>query len=158
MTDFRSLLAEQQAMDNCLDRYGRRIASGTHAIFSLRTHSGVRVANFEVGMHGPDGPLVTEIKRRSNLPVPAEIYDPVLRWVAELPQTLRQSAIEKSQKKIDADEVFAELIAPYVATHQEIVAQYGAITLHSLEQDLSKLAPRLGINSWPVRFERTSCG
>lgn len=157
LTDYRALLAEQEVMDNCLDRYGRRIGSGTHAIFSLRTHAGDRLANFEVGLHGPAGPSVTELKGRSNVPVQAEIYEPVLRWVAASRPLLRRMGIERSESKIEADDIFARLIAPYVATHPHVVARYGPITLDCLERDMAKLAPRLGINSWPVRFERNAC-
>jgi hypothetical protein len=153
LTDYRTLLAEQKVMDNCLDRYGRRIALGTHAIFSLRTHSGVRIANFEVGLHAPDGPLVTEIKGRSNAPVPAEIYDPVLRWVAAASPTLRRSGIERNERENLAEDNFARLIAPYIQDHQHVATRYGPITLDSLERDMDALARQLHINNWPVRFE-----
>lgn len=157
LTDFRALLAEQQVMDNCLDRYGRRIASGTHAIFSLRTPAGVRVANFEVAIQAPDGPLVTEIRGRSNAEVPPDISEAVLRWVATSPHILRGRPVDQRAGQMDPDDVFAELIAPYVETHKDTLASCGPLTLYRLESDLSALAKRLGMESWPVRFERTHC-
>ena len=154
LTDCLSLLAEQQAMDNCLDRYARRIASGSFAIFSLRTHTGERVANFEVAIHVPDGPLVTEIKGPSNADVPAEIYDPVIRWVASASEILHRP-VEPMKRMIDAEEAFADLIAPYVMSHQKALAHCEPITLRSLEEDLVVLSKRLGMDGWPVRYERT---
>lgn len=157
LTDFRALLAEQQVMDNCLDRYGRRIGSGTHAVFSLRTHAGVRVANFEVAIQAPDGPLVTEIRGRSNGEVSSDINDAVLRWVAASSHILRRPPVEQREGQIDPEDIFAKLIAPYVEAHQEALAAYGPVTLHGLERHVSVLAERLGVESWPVRFERTTC-
>lgn len=154
LTDFRTLLAEQQAMDNCLDRYGRRIASGSHAIFSLRTQAGERVANFEVAIHAPNGPTVCEIRGRSNGEVSDTIRRAVEQWVSASPEIQRRPA-EWRERASGADELFAELISPYVETHADILAGCAPITLRSLEEDLDELAARLGIKSWPVRFERT---
>lgn len=158
LTDYESLLDEQQAMDNCLDRYGRRIASGTHAIFSLRTQTGERIANFEVGVLAPDGPRVTEIRGRSNAELSSDICNPVYEWVAASAEYLHAWSLKQSASLSRADEIFAELIAPYVETHQELLTNYGPITLHDLETELGELAKRIGISSWPVRFERTGAG
>jgi hypothetical protein len=156
LRDFRALLAEQQLMDNCLDRYGRRIAWGAHALFSLRTQTGVRIANFEVAIHAPSGPLVTEIRGRSNTRVSSDIEHAVRQWVNASSHILRRPVVEQLALARDPDETFAALIEPYVQTHKEALASCGPITLHSLERDLSELAARLGIKSWPVRFERTA--
>lgn len=155
LSDYRALLAEQQAMDNCLDRYGRRIASGSHAVFSLRTQTGEPVANFEVAIHAPNGPLISEIRGRSNVDLAPEIIQPVLRWVAASSDFLRRRAVDAGGHGREADDIFAELIAPYVTTHQEALASFGPVTLQSLESDLSELAKRLGMTNWPVRYERT---
>jgi hypothetical protein len=153
LTDYRTLLAEQQAMDNCLDRYGRRIASGSHAIFSLRTQAGVRAANFEVAIHAKGGPQVCEIRGRSNSEVPDQIRLAVEQWVATSPEIQRRPA-EWRERLSRADEIFAQLVAPYLESHANILAGSEPITLYSLESDLSELAARLDIKNWPVRFER----
>lgn len=153
LTDYRSLLAEQQAMDNCLDRYGRRIASGSHAIFSLRTRSGVRVVNFEVAVHAKGGPLVCEIKGRSNGEVSDAIRLAVDQWVATSPEIQRRPS-EWRERPSRADAIFAQLVSPYVESHAGLLSGVEAITLHSLETDLGELAARLDIKNWPVRFER----
>lgn len=155
LTDYRELLAEQQVMDNCLDRYGRRIASGSHAIFSLRTEAGERVANFEVAIHAPNGPLVSEIQGRSNQELAPDISHQVQRWVALSADNLRRRAVDEDGGRRAADHLFAELITPYVSTHREALASYGPVTLESLESNLSELAKRLGMTNWPVRYERT---
>lgn len=155
LTDYRELLAEQQVMDNCLDRYGRRIASGSHAIFSLRTEAGERVANFEVAIHAPNGPLVSEIQGRSNQELAPEICNLVQRWVAVSADNLRRRAVDEDGGRSAADDLFAELIAPYVKTHMKALENFGPVTLQSLESDLSELAKRLGMTNWPVRYERT---
>lgn len=155
LTDYQDLLAEQQAMDNCLDRYGRRIASGAFAIFSLRLPTGERVANFEVGLQGSDGPVVTEFQGRSNEPLAPEVFNPVLQWVATSSTFLRRAPVDQSKLETAAAALFAELVAPYVDSHKEALASYGAVTLFGLETDMAELARRLGITSWPVRFERT---
>lgn len=154
LTDFRTLLREQQAMDNCLDRYGRRIASGTHAMFSLRTHEDERVANFEVALHAEGGPIVCEIRGRSNGEVADDICKAVLQWVATSPEIMRRRGKER-ERTTDPDAIFADLIAPYVESHPELLATYGPITLDGLERHLKALADRLKIQSWPARFERT---
>lgn len=154
LTNYRALLAEQQAMDNCLDRYARRIASGSFAIFSLRTPAGDRVANFEVGLREPDGPMVIEIKGRSNATVTADVFEPVLQWVSRAPQLLRRP-VEPMQRMIDADEVFADLIKPYVLSHQFAIGHLAPLTLRGLEDDLEVLSKRIGITGWPVRYEGT---
>lgn len=153
LTDYRSLLAEQQAMDNCLDRYGRRIASGSHAIFSLRTQSGVRVVNFEVAIHAKGGPLVCELKGRSNGEVSDAIRLAVEQWVATSPEMQRRPS-EWRARPSRADAIFAQLISPYVESHAGILADLEPITLYGLERDLDELAARLDIKNWPVRFER----
>lgn len=158
LTDFRMLLAEQQAMDNCLDRFGRRIASGTHAVFSLRTQAGERLANFEVGIHAPNGPLVTEIRGRSNAELSPDICNPVFHWVSSSTEFIRRRCADESTRLKDADDIFTKLLAPYVEAHQEALANFAPITLHGLETDLTALGTRVGISSWPVRFERTSGG
>ncbi|MBS0244894.1 MAG: hypothetical protein JSS20_22205, partial [Proteobacteria bacterium] len=153
LTDYRTLLAEQQAMDNCLDRYGRRIASGSHAIFSLRTQAGVRVANFEVAIHAKGGPQVCEIRGRSNDEVSDDVRLIVEGWVATSPEIQRRPAEWRERPSRD-DTIFAQLVAPYVESHANILAGSEPITLYSLERDLAELAERLDIKNWPVRFER----
>lgn len=154
LTDYRTLLIEQQAMDNCLDRYGRRIAFGTQAIFSLRTHAGERVANFEVSPHAEGGPIASEIRGRSNCDVSSDIRKMVEEWAATSPEIMQRRGKER-ERTTDPDAMFADLITPYVESHTELLATYGPVTLDGLESHLKRLAEQLGIQNWPVRFERT---
>lgn len=154
LTDFRTLLREQQAMDNCLDRYGRRIGFGTHAMFSLRTHAGERVANFEVSLHAEGGPKVAEIKGPSNSDVSPDVRNAVDQWVLKSPEIGQRRGKERVQTT-DPSAIFADLIAPYVESHPRLMATCGPITLEGLEMHLKRLAERLNIQNWPVRFERT---
>ena len=161
LTDYRLLLAEQRAMNNCLDRYGRRIASGTHRIFSLRTPTNASAATFEVAMNGPNGPALSEIKGPSNEPVSVNIALAVEAWVKGLSLTLvipelrQQIAVTPEDRTAQADECFAGLLEPYVAAHAAALRHCGPITLRGLENDLQEVAVKVGITSWPVRFEGT---
>ncbi len=158
LADYRSVLDEQQAMDNCLDRYGPRIASGAFAIFSLRTQAGERIANFEVGLQAREGPVVTEIQGRANAELPPIICDRIMQWVASAPPILRRAAVATSSYPANAEALFAELVSPYVESHRQELAEYGPVTLSGLEHDISELGKRLGIRNWPVRYERTPNG
>ena len=99
-------------------------------------------------------PIVIEIRGRSNEELAPDISHQVLRWVAASSGILRRPLVDQSKAQTDADDIFAQLIEPYVSTHQEALASYGPVTLQSFESDLSELAKRLGITSWPVRYER----
>lgn len=154
LTDFRTLLREQQAMDNCLDRYGRRIGFGTLAMFSLRTHAGERVANFAVSLHAEGGPKVSEIKGPSNSDVSPDVCNAVDQWVATSPEIRRRRGMERVQAA-DPSAIFEDLIAPYVESHPHLMATCGPVTLEGLDMHLKRLAERLNIQNWPVRFEST---
>lgn len=146
------VLGEQQAMNNCLDRYGQRIGLGTFAVFSLRTADGVIIANFEVAIHDPKGPSVTEIRGRSNAEVCQEIRSLVEHWVATT-DVLRRAPVDQSEVLERAHREFAALVEPYVWGHQAALSGYGAVELAILEKDLQNLGARVGITNWPVRYE-----
>lgn len=152
LREYPELFSEQQAMNNCLDRYGQRIGLGTFAMFSLRSADGVRIANFEVAIHDPKGPSVTEIRGKSNAEVCPEVCELVERWVATA-GVLRRAPVDQSEVLERAHRVFAELAEPYVWSHGATLGSYGPVELAILEKDLQDLGARVGIKSWPIRYE-----
>lgn len=157
LTDYVSLLAEQRAMDNCLDRYAGRIASGRHAMFSLRTYTGKHFANFEIVFDAKDEPQLHEIKGRSNAEVPEPIRHSVAKWAISLPELLLRAG-RRPKHIAEPDVVFTKLVAPYVESHETLLKDYDLISLKRLYADLAALEGQLGIKYRPLRCERMPDG
>lgn len=159
LTDYRHLLDEQQAMSNCLDRYGRRLSSGTHRIFSLRSVKGTRIATFEVNMQGPDGPALNEIKGPADEAIPARIERAVSAWTEKLSRrieaskALQPTRFEPRERTTEAEQRFRRLLEPYVSAHAAALKNADVITMYSLENDLANVAQRVGITDWPAYFK-----
>ncbi|MBU2533604.1 MAG: PcfJ domain-containing protein [Alphaproteobacteria bacterium] len=75
-------ITESRLMNNCLDQYGDRLATGLIRIFSIR-HEGKRIANVEVGPIPAQGalPSIVQIKGPQNRQVPLTVWQAAHLWL-----------------------------------------------------------------------------
>ena len=79
-------ISESEAMENCLDQYSERLATGLIRVFSVRRGS-QRVADLEVGPvpRNSQLPQIIQLKSARNRPAPTCVWEAVQEWLAGQP-------------------------------------------------------------------------
>lgn len=86
ITTQADLMAEANAMVNCIDTFGPDLARGFCRLFSVR-RGAARIATLEIRPHAQhDGiPQITELRGRENQDVPAHVWKAAFSWLAGQP-------------------------------------------------------------------------
>ena len=119
-------LREAEAMGNCLDQYGLRVATGTSRVFSIRK-GGRPVANLELGPHDddPSMPAVEQLRGVHNRQVGPDIWQAVYAFLgSEKPRPLPLIAgPDHSQSLATAKQIWEPFVSQIGSWHSVAVAR-----------------------------------
>ncbi|MCB1509856.1 MAG: PcfJ domain-containing protein [Hyphomicrobiaceae bacterium] len=111
----QDFIRESEAMDNCLDQYSDRMASGGIRVFSIR-REGVPVADIELGPIARQShlPTIVQIKAARNRPAPLAVWRAAHAWLkghGDVPLPRRPGALKIGERR----QAMRRIWVPYFA-------------------------------------------
>lgn len=147
LTSAQEFIAEAEAMDNCLDQYGERLAARRSHVVSIRRDDR-RVAVVEIGMHDeePTIPAIRQLRAARNRRASADIWRAAYTWLGT--QSMRGLQIGE-----DAPSVTARRMAAEHLWRAYLEARTASLTPSELKELSRAIAVRAVANSPAARIE-----
>lgn len=148
LTTAAEFIAEAEAMDNCLDQYGDRLAARRSHIVSIRRDDR-RVAVVEIGTHEeePTMPAIRQLRAARNRRASADIWRASYTWLGMQP-------LRALQAGEDVPSAPARRTAAETLWREYIEARSASLTAGELKALTRAIAVRGGVPATSARTER----
>jgi hypothetical protein len=150
LDNYRSLIEESVAMENCVDRYSGRIHRSECRLYSLR-RDGRRIATLEL-IERAERCVLAQIKGPGNGVASDEVLAVAERWVAVQKRIPPRPMRTKGRPQSSLDAELSHLLEPYRRDRERHRTWLGQPKVWGLEAGLADVALRAGITSWPFRL------